>query len=385
MKLRYPLTLLLASCAAVSAGDAKSPAATSGDWEFSLSAGPAWRQSGSLDFIGGSRSAATGIPSFVGSNSLVTPPIGREDAYGNRTYDDGFVRRDGSTGIDGYTTNWGYNNPGQVSGDNMSFHATGFQSIRSNSNILGDAPTSDSREESFAPMIEFAGHYQHEIYGFRPGFTATFLWSPVKMNNRWSDFSLSQTRDDYRHDWTDVYNLGGVGSDIPPAPYAGTSAGPGFVLENIPDSRDLNAVLIGSENAELTNRVSTRFSADLTTLSFGPTMGKQIAPEWTLEAGMGVSLHWLHWAASQEEQLTVTKKGNTRVFKEWTDNESGNQVLGGLYLQVATEWSPKDWEWSIRGLLRGDFGHAFSKQVGPSEIRFDPDGLTAAVMFSHPL
>ena len=41
------------------------------------------------------------MPSFVGENVLVTPPIGPADAIGDRQYDDGFVRLDGSTAIDG--------------------------------------------------------------------------------------------------------------------------------------------------------------------------------------------------------------------------------------------------------------------------------------------
>lgn len=385
MKLRSPLTFLLAASAAASAGDAKSPAAPSGDWEFSLSAGPAWRQSGSLDFTGGSRSAGSNIPSFVGGNALVTPPIGEDGEFGNRTYDDGYVRTDGSTDIDGYTTNWGYQNAGQVDGDNMSFHATGFQSIRTDTVNRSAAPSLDRREQGIAPIIQLDGHYQHEIAGFRPGFNASFVWSPVKLHNRWSDFSLSQVRDDFRHDWTDVYNLGGFGGLVPPAPYSGTAAGPGFVLENLPDVRDFNAVQIGTENAALTNSVSTRFSADHSTLSFGPTIGKQMAPEWTLEAGMGLSLHWLHWSASQNEKLTVSQNGRVKVFREWTDTASGNQFLGGLYFQLATAWTPKDQEWTLKGLLRGDFGQTFSKHIGPSHVSYDLDGLTAAVMISHPL
>ena len=43
--------LLACSCAAV-AGDSKSPVATSGDWEFSLSAGPAWEE---RQLLGGGR------------------------------------------------------------------------------------------------------------------------------------------------------------------------------------------------------------------------------------------------------------------------------------------------------------------------------------------
>lgn len=385
MKLRNLPALLLATSSAAFAGDAMTPAASVGDWEFSLSAGPAWRRSGSVGLTGGSRSADSFIPSFVGHNALITPPFGGEAEFAERSYDDGYVRTDGSTDIDGYTTHWGYQNAGQVDGDNLSFHATGFQSVRGDTFNRSSAPSVDRREQGIAPIIEFDGHYKHEIAGLRAGFSASLIWSPVKMNRQWNDFNLGQVRNDYRHDWTDVYNLGGFSDLVPPAPYSGTADTPGFVLENMPDVRALNSVLIGSENATLTNSVSTRFSADHTTLSFGPTLGKQLTPDLIVEAGMGISLHWLHWSASQNEKLTVSQNGSVKLFREWTDHASGNEVLGGLYLQLAAEWTPKDQTWSLKGLLRGDIGQTFSQRIGPSNVTYDLDGITAAVMISQAL
>jgi hypothetical protein len=378
--------LLAFPCAAI-AGDAKSPVAPSGDWEFSLSAGPAWRQSGTLGFSGGSRSAGVAIPSFVGDNVLITPPIGAADAYGTRTYDDGFVGTDMSTEIDGLTSYWSYQNSSQVNlaSDSISFHATGFQSIRSDARSVVAAPSMDDPQRGIAPVLQFDAKYKREIAGIRPGFSIFMAWSPVDFDNEWSDFSLGQTRDDYRHDWTDVYNLGGFGALIPTAPYSGAPDSPGFLLENIPDSRSMVAVPIGSENALVSNRVSTRFSADHTTLSFGPTMSRQLNPEWNIHAGVGVSLHWLHWSASQQEQLSVSQ-GNTRtVIGDWHDSSSGNRILAGFYLQIAVEWTPADYDWSLKTLLRTDLGQSFSEQVGPSRITYDTDGLTAAMMLSHPL
>lgn len=383
----HPLPLLLAcSCAAI-AGDAKSPVAASGDWEFSISAGPAWRQSGTLGFSGGSRSAGVMIPSFVGDNVLITPPLGAADAAGSRTYDDGFVGTDMSTGIDGLTSNWGYQNSGQINlpSDSITFHATGFQSIRSDLRSVTASPSLDDPQHGIAPVLQFDAQYNGEIAGIRPGFSLFLAWSPVDFENKWSDFSLGQTRDDFRHDWTDVYNLGGFGSLIPSAPYSGTPDSPGFLLQNIPDFRNMVAVPIGSENALVSNRIFNRFSADHTTFSFGPTMSRNLDKEWNIEAGVGVSLHWLRWSASQQEQLSVTQGNARTVIGEWQDSSSGDRILAGLYLQLAVEWKPTDSDWSIKSLLRTDLGQSFSKQVGPSRITYDTDGLTAAVMLSHPL
>jgi hypothetical protein len=381
------LPLLLACSSAAFAGDAKSPVAAGGDWEFSLSAGPAWRHSGTIDFAGGSRSAGVAIPSFVGGNVLINPPIGAADTYDDRFYDDGFVRPDLSTEIDGLTGYWGYQNASQVNvgADSISFHATGFQSIRSDLRSLGQAPSAHSPERGIAPVIQFDARYKHEIAGIQPGFSVSLAWSPVDFDSDWSDFALSQTRDDFRHDWTDIYNLGGFGPLVPSAPHTGTLEGPGFLLENIPDSRGMVVVPIASENALIGNSVSTRFRADHTTLSFGPTIGRRLAPQWNLQAGVGVSLHWVNWSAKQEEQLAVTQNETRTVIGEWNESSSGNKILAGLYMQLAAEWTPVDYVWSLKALIRADIGQSFSQNIGPSRITYDTDGLTAAIMVSHPL
>ncbi len=387
MHLLRPAILLLATSPASFAGDSKATISPPRDWAFSLSAGPAWRQSGSLGFSGGSRSPFAGIPSFVGENSLTIPPIGSDDAYSDRTYNDGFVFTDLSTDIDGLTANWGYQDSGQVdaASDSLYFHATGYQSIRTDTLTRSPLPSLDRNEKGIAPVLQFDATYQHEIGGILPGFSASLSWSPIRMNRSWRDFSLLQTRDDYRHDWTDIYNLGGYGSLVPSAPYTGGTQGPGFLLENIPDSSSFTTEQIGSENAVVANNVSTRFRADHTTLSFGPTLERRVSDQWKIEAGVGLSLHWLHWSAKQKERLSVSKDGTNTTVQAWSESSSGNTILAGVYLQVGTEWTPHDSEWSLKTLLRTDIGQSLSEQVGPSRITYDTDGFTAAVMLTHPL
>lgn len=385
-----PLSLFFALAASAVAGDAKSPitaTASSGDWEFSLSAGAGLRHSGTYGFLGGSRSANVLIPSFVGDNSLVTPDFGTLSDYGPRTYQDGFVNVDSSTPIDGLTSHWGYENSGQVdvAADLIRFHATGFQSIRSDVRSLSAAPFGREREISLAPVFQLDARYKREIAGIRPGFSMFFSCSPADINRNWSDFSLTQNRNDFRHDWTDAYHLGGLAGFIPSAPYSGAPDSPGFLLENLPGDRELISVLIGSENALITNQVSTKFHVDHSTLSFGPTIAHRIDSQWNLEAGLGLSLHWLRWSASQRERLSVETGGTNTLIGEWRDTSSGNKVLAGLYLQFAVEWEPAHELWSIKGLLRSDVGQKFNKAIGPSSVYYDPDGLTAALLLTYPL
>lgn len=378
---------LLAIPATVSAGDAKSSlaGANPGDWQFSISVGTAYRHAGTLGFRGGSRAAGLIIPSFVGSDSLTVPAIGDDGKFDDRVYNDGFVRPDLGTATDGLTTNWGYQNSGQAAADEIAFHATGYQSVRSGGRSLGAALSDEEDERGLAPVLGFDAKSKETIGGFRPGFSATLSWMPVRMNQSWSDTSKSQTRDDFRLDYTDRYNLGGVGAFLPAAPYSGSATAPGFVLQNIPDSRDIVAVPINSETAIISNRVTTRFRANHTTLSFGPTFDWELSKEWTLQAGAGVSLHWLHWSASQNE--TVSTRGNpgaTRLAK-WHDSASGDRILSGANLQIGSEWHPAGHTWSVTSFLRGDLGNSGTLRAGPSDYSYDVDGYTAAVMFSFPL
>ncbi len=341
--------LLASSCAAIAA-DTKAPVQASGDWEFSLSAGAALRQSGTLGFTGGTRSAEVVIPSFVGDNVLNTPPIGRVGDFGVRTYQDGSIGIDISTPIDGLTSGWSYQNTSQVdiAGDRISFNAVGFQSIRSDLRNVTDAPSLDDSQYSMAHILQLDAQYKREIAGMRPGFSVVLAWSPVDFESEWSYFSLEQARNNFRHDWTDVYNLGGFGALVPSAPYLGLPDSPSFLLGNIPDSRNIETRAIGSENALVSNRVFTRFSADHITLSFGPTITRPLSPEWNLAAGIGVSLHWLRWSASQKEQLTVAQGNTSTAIGEWNDSSSGNRMLTGLYFQLAAELKPADYDWSIK-------------------------------------
>ena len=77
----------------VQADDAKSPVASQGDWEFSLSAGPAVRTLGQVKINSGYRSGGVVLPSLVGTDSLTIPPVGDATAYADREYEDGTCTR----------------------------------------------------------------------------------------------------------------------------------------------------------------------------------------------------------------------------------------------------------------------------------------------------
>ncbi|MBK1884214.1 hypothetical protein JIN85_17475, partial [Luteolibacter pohnpeiensis] len=344
-----------------------------------------WRQAGTFGFHGGSRSGGYSIPSLVGGDVQFNPSIGAADETGDRLYDDGYVNTDTGTATDGLTSNWGYNDSSQVSGDSLYLHATGIESVRSDSLTQSFAPHSRRNERGLAPFLQFEAVNQKDFYGFQPGISASLSWMPIRLNQHWSDLTLVQTRQDSQITWTDRYDLDGTGAYIPDAPYAGSSGSPGFMIGNIPDSRESTTIDLGSEEALIRNQVSTRFSADQTTFSFGPTLGCRITDTVQLRAGMGVSVHWLHWRALQKETLTATQSSGTSELARWKDSSSGDRILGGVYLQLGAEWTPKGQPWSIQGLFRGDLGQSFSEDIGPSKVSYDVDGFTTALMLRYQL
>src|SRR5688572_29764695 len=117
-----PLLPCLALTLPLAAGEPTQTIST-GDWEWTLSAGPSARNIGTLKINAASRSAAFGLPSLVGSEAMVTPPVGDPDSPADRFYEDGYVRQDAGTALDGSTWYWGYESASQVQGDNLVYTA----------------------------------------------------------------------------------------------------------------------------------------------------------------------------------------------------------------------------------------------------------------------
>ena len=88
-----------------------------------------------------------------------------------------------------------------------------------------------------APHLQFDARSPHHLGPFRIGFSAGLDFMKADQSLAFSNFSATQTRDDYRLDYEDRYDLQGV---IPPqAPYAGTIGGAGPLIDNIPVIRTI--------------------------------------------------------------------------------------------------------------------------------------------------
>ena len=356
------------------AGDAKSPAASGGDWEFSLSAGPAYRTLGQVKINSGYRSGGFLLPSLVGPGSLTVPPVGDTGSYADREYDDGYVRRDAGTSFDGTTWNWGYDSASQVQGDELVYHATGFQSIRGDTTGAPNAgPASKDTLDGIAPHLQFDARSPFRIGPFRIGFSAGFDFMKADQSLAFSNFSAGQTLENYRLDYEDRYDLDGV---IPPlAPYAGSLAGPGPLIGNLPVIRTITPVLLSTDTGTFANQVSSSIEIQAFSFTLGPTFSLRQGPlEFAVSGGVIVNLY--DWSARQGETLDATSAAGTSRVATWNESDSGTKVRPGLYAQTELSYAINE-QVGIGGFLRLDAAGEFRAQAGPTVYKIDPYGVTA--------
>lgn len=379
--MKSKLTATIAVLAAMAgppalAGGSKEPVKTgNGDWQWSLSGGPFMHSMGRLNVTGGSRSQSLALPSFVGDASLFVPPIGDDLVFGDRFYNDGFVRQDASTATDGSTWFWGYDNAGQVVDGSLVFQATGFESIRTDRIDTTAGRRADERMSGGGVSL-------------RADVTTPWSWGPFRIGGmlglgvasdsrsyQFANHSTTQIRDDYRLDYTDRYDLGGV---IPPgAPYVGDIGGPGPLIGNLPSVRGLAPVLLLTDTAVFANDVSARFRNEMIGFSFGGSLEYQHHP-WSFILSSGLILELHRYKATQRERLNLTTGGGSAGFADWSDKNSGTKVRPGLFMEAVARYG-LDGGVFIDGFLRGEIADDFSVGAGPSTFQFDPVGYSIGV------
>lgn len=376
-----PISLLIA--APCLAGDPKSPLESPRDgWEWTLSAGPAVRNVGTVKISSGYRSGGFFLPSLVGGDSLVLPAVGDEGQYDERFYDDGYVRQDAGTSVDGSTWFWGYDDAVQVRGDNLLYSATGSQSVlRDDFRAPAAGAYSKDSLRGFSPHVQFDARSPHRIAGFRVGFSAGFDFTQVDQSLAYSNFAASQFRDDYRLDLVDTYALGGV---IPPlAPYQGSQAGPGPLIGNLPSSRVITPVLVFTDSAAFSNQVFSSIDMNVSSLALGPTFGRSMGPvELAFQAG--VILNVYQWEARQSESLTGTGAGGSTTLARWAEEDTGTKFRPGVYLQADISYDVGN-RFEIGGFARLDTASEFRAQAGPTIFKVDPSGFSAGFQVRYQL
>jgi hypothetical protein len=217
-------------------------------------------------------------------------------------YDDGYNRVDASGNVDGLTSFWGYENPGQVGSDTIAMHsASGTGDI--NLKVEGDVPQWG---------LEFV--YDREL-----GSSGSYWWA-VELGVGWLDLSF---HDDATFNsevtlTTDTYALNGV---TPPlAPYSGPYSGQGPLLGDLP-----SRVVTSLPRAAVTSG-HYRLDANMYTFRLGLLYESPFNDWLGLQFGGGGLAAFVDAEMSYSEQ---TAYGAITSNRSGASSESG--FIGGAY------------------------------------------------------
>ena len=336
--------------------------------------GPVYRGDMSIGLSGGSRSQ--GMP-----GRLALPSgVGAATGYADRTYSDGYVRRDAGTGnpnslVPNGTWYWGYNNASQANSTagTLSFHATGDAAY-----VPDAVRNASASAHADAVGLELAtGRTLLETGGIRIDLAAGFQtgWG---LENRLQISTFHETLQQLAV--TDTYAVSGVA--LPPAGYRGVSAGPfapgvssAPVIPNQPASRSVESVGLGWSAA---NAIRLDATSDLYELWIGPRIAVQAAPWLSLYVNPRVGVTCVNVDASRSEYLIATGPGGAKAqLGAWRDNASETDwlftggVTGGANMRLSSRVFLDvfaGYEWVNKTL---------NVQVGPNRLSINPSGCVA--------
>lgn len=283
-----------------------------------------------------------------GAFTVLPGGVGPAGAFGDRTYDDGFVNIGAATPATGRTTNFSYDNDTQIIGGNLVYTKAGGTSFDS------PVPGRDGDQDFAAPFIELA--YMATVEpGLEIGITTNFAFTGL-------DSRLSQNITSYAVTTRDSYPLGGV--ILPLAPFTGSFAGPGPTIPNIPGMREQLLTPTG------TGAYVFETDTDLFSLAFGTEIAWSPVPDLFLNAGAGVVMNYARWDANYRVP--------TAAAGVVTGSDSGSEFLLGLYLKAGAEYR-FDEQWSVDGFLRYDWNESLEGSVGPTTFEVDLSGFSVGL------
>ena len=265
----------------------------------------------------------------------------------DRSYDDGYNRVDSSGNAGGQTWYWGYSDPSSIQGDNMVLHHTSSPSTG----------VSKDNDDGVNHGLELA--YQYEIHrdpdkNWRWGVEGGLGFSRLNIDD------TSTVRNEV-NEITDTFSVPGGVFVIPAAPYNGTFAGPGPLLDSDLGSGDRVRTVL-SRATQITGH--RELEANLFLIRVGPYFEYPINEKFTAYGNVGLNLVIGDMEFSYTE--TVTFDGNLRATRR--DEGSETDVLVGLYAGAGISYAIDD-EWSVfAGAQFQTAGKSVSKEGGKEAV-----------------
>jgi len=274
------------------------------------------------------------------------------DGYADRDYLDGFVymdpgTADSETDVPGLTWYWGYNESVQYTGDAVQFHGSTFEAYR----VQGVAmdPWAGG-EEWDMPGLDLSGGKRLWRQGpVSLGVSFGVNWCPEKTD----DFSVErtaarETMQRWRH--VDTYSAPWI--PFPDAPYAGSYEGPGYLINNIPDSRDVEQ--IGGYSREWKLHSTVDFEVGVLDLRIGPSLWLDLHERLALRLTPQVRFAQVEsktqtWTEIKDARREILAYGDRHTDREWLVG-CGMEAEARVYLgkgwhlgfAVASDWWEDD-------------------------------------------
>jgi hypothetical protein len=356
------------------------------DWW--VAAGPVFRPGLRVSVGGTSYVQALGLHDPLASGSLSSPGgIGDLNSYADRSYDNGYVKRDPGTGypttIDPNTTwNWGFNDPGQYNAGarTLTFQKTGAAGYAS-----APSGSAQASEDTLGVGLQLLG-------GF-----------PLKEGKKWSlelclgfqaiwgsDDSLSTSayRESVRQiKVTDTYDVSGIpAARFPAGGFHGTYLGPfdsppvipSPVIPNLPKSRSSSAGTVLSSSY---NSIAFNLDQNLFQIAVGPRLNWAATRRISANLRPTVSLNVVGLDAQRTERFIQDQTGTAgRVLRSWSDQSTQYDVLLGLGVTGGIDLDLG------KGFFAGIFGgyewviDEAKASVGPSTVALDCSGFVAGAL-----
>lgn len=277
-------------------------------------------------------------PYFRSTSFALPASIGPMDGYADRDYDDGFVyidygTDDPETEVPGLTWFWGYDEAGQYDGAAVSFRSEPGRTQRI---VPVDVDPWEESDQFDVSGLDFGvGRRLWQRGRFAMSLDAGVTW----YSDQSSEFRLSRTvarETDRGQRYVDTYDA--THQPFPDAPYAGTLEGPGYLIHNRPDSRELQDA--GGRSRDWIADSALDVDFDMLDLRLGPSLRVRLHERIALRLAPQLRAAQVEAKASSHTVIAPTTVGPI----EFTGRENvsewimGVGVEGNLSLEVYRGW-----------------------------------------------
>ena len=306
------------------------------------------------------------------------PGIGPAEGPADRIYDNGFVRPDARATR---TTDYGYNELGQIQGDTLSFTASGGENQEvTRSSSATQTEWNEDADRVSAPYLKLS--YQSDLgSGWTAGPSINVSFAEINGSRRGlNTISAREQMDTFDITATDIYDVSGL--DLPrEVPYTGA---PNIVAPLIPNqpvagSRLFTPTLRTSDLALWNDTIDETLDLDTWSLAFGAEASYRFDNRFYASLGAGFALNAASWKATRSNQLLQQiNNGDPVVIDSSSADNIGSSILWGFYLQASAGYQLNE-SWSLEVNLRHDHTEDLSGSVGGSSFDVDLSGFSAGL------